>query len=213
VNWNQFKKNIGARYKVEPPACSLDELGAELGEISDDWILTSIGPNDVAELTNARTQHVLRLAKDHIYDFRSDTTRPNDGSRYGFLVLKIQVFLQGARLSMRPNTKPGERVRDSKPFAPVWTPYVKVKSKGIPVGIGIRHITVQYKLAASDPKTPLLIRFAATAVGGYPKELSGPSGTADLLLVEPETYYVSVSHPSISYEVGVLGWRDSRRKD
>jgi hypothetical protein len=210
MNWAQFVKQIGARYRLEPPACRLDEHGAELPEISDDWVLTRITDASVAEFENVRTQHILKLAKDHIYDFRTDTTRPDDGMRYGFLVLKVQVFLQNAELTMRPNSRPGERVRDARPVAPDWTPYRKVVLKDIPTGIGIKSVKLQYKLFCDNPAVPLMIRFAATTAGGYAQELSGPSGVLDLLLVEPETYYVSVSHSKVQYQAFALGWTDRR---
>ena len=69
------------------------------------------------------------------------------------------------------------------------------------------------KWIMDSPRVPLIIRFAGTATGGYLSELSGPSGVLEILLVEPETYYVSVSHSTIRYEVEVLGWKDSRGQD
>lgn len=110
MNWAQFKKNIGLRVQLEPTACILNELGGEVPEENDDWIVQNISADEVVSLRNTRTNHVAELGKDHIYDFRSNPGRSKDGYKYGFVVLKVQVFLQGTKLWIRPNSRPGEHV-------------------------------------------------------------------------------------------------------
>ena len=110
MNWAQLKKNIGMRVQIEPIACRLDAQGHELPHENDDWIVESISETDVLSLRNIRTGHIAQLGKDHIYDFRSNPARSTDGITHGFLVLKMQIFLQSAKLWLRPNAKPGERV-------------------------------------------------------------------------------------------------------
>lgn len=97
------------RVQLEPPACRLDEHGTELPEMNDDWIIQSIS-TDAVSLQNVRTQHIAELGKDHIYDFRSNPSRSKSDIKHGFLVLKMQVFLQGNQLWLRANARPGERV-------------------------------------------------------------------------------------------------------
>ena len=110
MNWAQFQKNVGIRVQIEPMACRLNELGGELPEENEDWIVESISADGVVSLRNVTTDHVAVLGKDHIYDFRSNPGRSKDGVTHGFLVLKVQIFLQRARLWLRPNARPGERV-------------------------------------------------------------------------------------------------------
>ena len=110
MNWAQFKKGIGMRFQLEPVACRLDQHGHELPDENDDWLLQGVSPSDVASFRNLRTDHIAELGKDHIYDFRSNPSRSTGEIKYGFLILKMQIFLQGNRLWYRPNARPGESV-------------------------------------------------------------------------------------------------------
>lgn len=139
MNWAQFKKNIGMRVQIEPIACRFDAQGHELPDENDDWIVESISEIDVLSLRNIRTDHIAQLGKDHIYDFRSNPARSTGGITYGFLVLKMQIFLQGANLWLRPNAKPGERVS-----APAMS---RGRPKATPV-LAPQRITIREKSAA-----------------------------------------------------------------
>jgi hypothetical protein len=110
MNWAQFKKNVGIAVQLEPIACRLDKAGREMPEENDDWMVQAISPDGVVSLQNVRSRHIAELGGDHIYDFRSNPARSKGGRTHGFLVLKVQVFLQGDRLWLRPNARPGERV-------------------------------------------------------------------------------------------------------
>lgn len=121
MNWGQFQKNVGMRVQIEPPACRLDANGHVLPERHDDWLVERIGDNDMVVLRNLSTDHVAELGKDHIYDFRSNPSRSKNGLKYGFLILKVQIFLQGVNLWFRPNARPGDRV------APTNRPHHKVQ--------------------------------------------------------------------------------------
>ncbi len=211
MNWAQFKKNIGMRVQIEPIACRLNAQGHELPDENDDWIVERVSEADVVSLRNIRTDHVAQLGKDHIYDFRSNPARSAGGITYGFLVLKVQIFLQGAKLWLRPNGKPGERV--STPAMsrqrPTWTPFQRADaSASMPPMAGIARI--QYKLWSDDRNVPLMIRVASEQDGKMVQELSGPSGVAEQMITEPQTFYVSLSHPRIHYEIGVLGFTFKR---
>ncbi|MGH9255398.1 MAG: hypothetical protein ACRD3C_12615 [Vicinamibacterales bacterium] len=98
------------RFQLEPVACRLDEHGRELPDENDDWLLQHVSSSDVVSLRNLRTDHVAELGKDHIYDFRSNPSRSAEEIKYGFLVLKMQIFVQGNRLWYRPNARLGESV-------------------------------------------------------------------------------------------------------
>lgn len=124
MNWEQFKKNVSMLVQLEPPACRLDENGHALLESYDDWRIERIVDNDVVVLRNIHTDHFAELGKDHIYDFRSNPSRSKNGTKHGFLILKVQVFIQGANLWLRPNAKPGE---------PLPTPPVHIAEKWVDI--------------------------------------------------------------------------------
>ena len=111
MNWAQFKTSVGMRFQVEPMACRLDAQGHELPEENDDWLFQGISSSEVVSIRNLRTDHIAELGKDHIYDFRSNPNLSTGDIKHGFLVLKMQIFMQGNKLWLRPNARPGERVR------------------------------------------------------------------------------------------------------
>lgn len=110
MNWEHMKKNAGWHVQLVPAACRLDESGRELPQIDDDWIITEVSAAGV-RISNTRTGHVTTLGKDHIHHFTSDPDRSQMEIRHGFLTLTVQVFFQGNNLWVRPNARPGERVR------------------------------------------------------------------------------------------------------
>jgi len=55
-----------------------------------------------------------------------------------------------------------------------------------------------------------MVKVAADKDGHYSNTVAGPAGVIEQLIIEPQTYYVSVSHPSIKWSVHVLGWSDRR---
>jgi hypothetical protein len=210
MNWNRFLKNAGMRVQIEPPACRLDSNSHVLPECHDDWLIEQFLEGEVAQLQNLSTGHVIKLGKDHIYDFRSNPARSENGIPYGFLVLKVQVFLQGAEAWVRPNGRPGERVPPSNvPHHQVlWTPYFHVDT-GPFAPPTATAISIQYRLWSDEPGVPLLIRVASNPDGtGITQELSGPSGVLDQMLTSPNLY-VSLSNPRVQYELRALGWKDA----
>src|SRR3989338_5231357 len=109
MNWEQMKKNVGCRVQLIPPACRLDENGRELPPKDDDWIIQEVSTAGV-RVSNTRTDHHTTLGKDHIHHFTSNPDRSQTGVQHGFLTLNVQLFLQGNRLWVRPNARPGEPV-------------------------------------------------------------------------------------------------------
>ena len=110
MNWEQMKKNVGCRIQLVPTACRLDENGSELPPMDDDWIIDEVSTAGV-RVSNVRTRHVTTLGKDHVHHFTSNPDRSQTGIRHGFLTLNVQVFLQGDKLWVRPNARPGEPVK------------------------------------------------------------------------------------------------------
>jgi len=109
MNWDKVVKNVNRRVELQPPACFLDPQGREMPEISDDWLIAG-ATDDRLTITNTRTQHQTVLAKDHVHHFTSNLIRSPDGSDHGFLVLQIQIFIQGQIVRIRPCIRPGERL-------------------------------------------------------------------------------------------------------
>lgn len=109
MNLDQLKKNLGQRVQLEPAACRLGNDDKELDLINDDWILDEAS-NEYLRISNIRTQHIVKLGKDHIHHYTSNPNRAEQGFKYGFLTLNVQIFLKGADSWVRPNAKPGERV-------------------------------------------------------------------------------------------------------
>lgn len=109
MNWDQMKKNVHARVQLKPTARRLDDLGGKLPSIADDWLIEAVSVDGV-RIRNARTDHTTRLGKDHIYDYISNPDQSQGGIKYGFLTLRVQIFLKPRGLSMAPTRRPGESV-------------------------------------------------------------------------------------------------------
>src|SRR5213594_2743265 len=82
-----------------------------------------------------------------------------------------------------------------------WTPFQRMHSDNIPTIPPPFRVHLQLFLDSDDTTVPLMARVAADAEGHYSNTVSGPAGVVEQLIIEPQTYYVSVSHPSISYRV------------
>lgn len=206
MNWNQFQKNIGMRMLIEPPPCQLSDAGHVLPESHDEWLIESVSA-DTVKLRNLASNHAAELGKDHIYDYRSDPSRTKGDIRAGFLVLKVQIFLQGQNVWVRPNSRPGERVAPSNlsHHQVQWTERIKVDARsGIP--LSAHFASIQYRLWSDVQGIPLQLRISSNAEGTLSQELSGPSGVAKLMMAEPQTFYVSFSHPMVQYEMSVIGY-------
>jgi len=108
MNLAMFKKNIGWRMKLAPPACHLDSYGVALPERNEDWIVASV-TDEVIELS-AASGHRLILGTDHVVSFFTNPQEAGPDSRNGIVQLKVQAFIQGARISLTPTARPGERV-------------------------------------------------------------------------------------------------------
>ena len=93
---------------------------------------------------------------------------------------------------------------------PKWTPFVQVKSNGFPALPEPMTALLQFQLHSDDNTVPLIVRVAADKDGHYSNTVAGPAGVVEQLITEPQTYYVSVSHPSIKWSAHVLGWKDRR---
>lgn len=175
VNWEQFKKDCGIWVQFVPIACRLDEEGNELAEVSHDWRIESFPDEATVSLVNRETGHVLKLGKDHIYDFRSNPARSDSGAKHGFLVLKMQVFMQGNKLWYRPNARPGEGVsphRRPKALSDVVVPLLTDIARsqgwsGTRAGHNKHAARLLYGAEFADLLSDLPDYFSGLVVNGY----------------------------------------------
>jgi hypothetical protein len=100
MNWDRLKKNIGYRVQLIPAACWINKRGEELPSSDDDWIIQEAG-DDWIKLSNTRPNHFAVRGKDHFYSFTSNPGRVDSGLKFGFLTLRVQIFVQGVNLWVR----------------------------------------------------------------------------------------------------------------
>jgi len=107
MNKDQFsKKNLYKRVRIRPIAKRLNGKN-ELPQLDDDWIIDLIG-DDGVHIRNVRIPWVTTLGYDQISKFTSDPNRNAGDIEYGFLILHIQIFLEGNSLWVEPLLRPGE---------------------------------------------------------------------------------------------------------
>jgi hypothetical protein len=92
----------------------------------------------------------------------------------------------------------------------IWTPFKKVQANSIPPLDTIRAIKLQFNLECDDTTIPLMIRTAAGANGKLASTVAASSGVINQLITEKQTFYFSVSHPSIKARIKVLGYIKTR---
>jgi hypothetical protein len=105
---DRLKKNVGWRMEIVPTACHLDDQGNPLLEKNEEWLVEEV-TDDLVRLST-QSGHQLKLGTDHIYSFATNPQRASAEANFGFLSLHVQVFVQGGRISVKPNARPGERV-------------------------------------------------------------------------------------------------------
>lgn len=115
MNWEMMKRNVGGIFRLIPTERRLARSGRRLPDREYEWLLRDAG-NDMLELENISTGHLLKVGKDYVYSYGTDAPR---GRRYGYLTLKCQVFLQGNELKIIPNARPGDPVDPPEVFEPV----------------------------------------------------------------------------------------------
>ena len=113
-------------------------MGRTLPLINDDWIVDDVSA-DAIRLSNIRTGHVTNLGLDNVYSYSSNLDRSKGAIKYGFLMLKVQLYLQGNNVHSQPTFQPGQAVPWPEPqISEMW---VDLK---YPTDSGLQH-----KLAAA----------------------------------------------------------------
>ena len=122
-------------------------------------------------------------------------TRPRKSDVQSATVIKKPILSP-----FKPDIKSATVIRKG-----IWTPFKKVQANSIPPLDKIYAIQLHFKLESDDTTIPLMIRTAAGANGKLASKVVGSSGIINQLITEKQTFYVSVSHPSIKYRIKVLG--------
>jgi hypothetical protein len=113
MRWEKLRDDVGHRVQLRPVAIHLDKFGCVLPQVDHDWYIDLVSKEGV-HMFNTWTNHVTILGADHICEFASNSDR---GTRYGFLILKAQIFLSGYDLKICPTSRPGEAVRPPQEWA------------------------------------------------------------------------------------------------
>lgn len=100
------KKGPGCRVKLVPPACHRDSAGEPLPVQDEDWAIMAVTDEYVEVTTD--TGCFCRLGNDHIKNFATDPQRSVDGRNHGFLLLLVQIYVQGSEVKAIPTSRPGE---------------------------------------------------------------------------------------------------------
>lgn len=100
------KKGPGCRVKLVPPACHLDAAGEPLPVQDEDWAIMAVTDEYVEVTTD--TGCFCRSGNDHIKNFATDPQRSVDGLNHGFLLLLVQIYVQGSEVKAIPTSRPGE---------------------------------------------------------------------------------------------------------
>lgn len=110
---DQMKKNVGTWVQLVPTPLRLDPHGLPLTSTDDDWFVERLSDAGVV-IKNPRTGHVTELGEDSVHHWHSNPGRTRGETRYGFLVLNVQVYIQGDTIRIRP-TRPGEPLPAQSP--------------------------------------------------------------------------------------------------
>ena len=96
MNRSLLHKLNNQRVRVRPIARRFDDLGNELPGADDVWSVSQAHSDGVV-LINHATNHILGLAPEHIRSYMAEVP-----GRTGFLLLNVQVFLQGRKVHKEP---------------------------------------------------------------------------------------------------------------
>ena len=101
MNIEKLRKGINSKLRLRPAAISVQPDGG-FTSFDDAWTMVEVTVDGIVELINPSTGHIAKLGSDHIHHFDSDPPSSTATQRHGFLVLRVQVFMQGPRLWVEP---------------------------------------------------------------------------------------------------------------
>lgn len=115
MNKEKLRKNVNDWVRLRPIAHRLQVSGHLLPQLDDAWRIESVADEGVRVFL-PRTGHGRLLAFDQICEYTSD--RIERGMKYGFLILKVQLSIQGNDVNVAP-TRPGVPVPPRIPADPI----------------------------------------------------------------------------------------------
>ncbi len=108
MNKDQLKKSVGFKVQLRPVARTRD------GHLVDrDWTIRAVDDLQL-ELDEPGSGFVATLCLDHVYSFMTNPKRDSGSERYGFLLLHVQLILDGHTIHIEP--LPGPRSPGAEPF-------------------------------------------------------------------------------------------------
>jgi len=131
----------------------------------------------------------------------------------GLCGLAGSIFgLWGSRISVRGNLETIGLLKTNVEAArqrqePAWTPFKRVEAFES-ISPLAQYAKIQFRLWSDDNTIPLMIRIASDPNGEIMNEVAGPSGVVEQPITEIQTFYISLSHPKIRYDVSVSSYVD-----
>jgi hypothetical protein len=102
MNKDKLRKMQFHRVRLRPIVRTLTAR-ADTTPQDDDWIIEEI--NDLGvRVKNMRTDHSPLLGFDHIHNYTTDSNRDWDGAKHGFLILTVQLYLDGWNVQIEPKS-------------------------------------------------------------------------------------------------------------
>jgi hypothetical protein len=140
----------------------------------------------------------------HNMPFGKILASPKDGKPISKFSNIHDAFLDVTKAIRKAASKFGPNTRSNR-IHPNWTIFVKVDAYTA-VPPTAKTAKIQYKLWSESSNVPLLVRISSDPEGKFSQEVSGLAGTVDLLLTQVQTFYISLAHPDIQYEISVIGY-------
>jgi hypothetical protein len=107
MKYDEFKKNLHKRVHLVPIPKLADELGREIGLADDEWSVDSVA-DSFAVVHNRRNDYCPKISYDQMYSYMADPIRSSSDLEYGYLILKIQIYMGPKKIWVVPNLRPGE---------------------------------------------------------------------------------------------------------
>lgn len=126
MNIEALKKNEGWWVRFRPEARGLTFSDAE-------WYIESVDEkNKKVRFTLPATGHFVELEGDHIHSFMKDTQRRGPSRNYCFIVLRVELTVDGYSVHQEP-------LPPSSPGVSSWTTVDKVIDEAYIEKSGLRH--------------------------------------------------------------------------
>src|SRR6266568_5190016 len=100
MNKGYLKKSEGFRVQLRP--VPLSRVGQP---VDRDWIIRSADDSRL-QLDEPATGYTVTLGSDHVYSFMTNPARDSAAGKHGFLLLHVQLILDGSTIHIEPLPPP-----------------------------------------------------------------------------------------------------------